>query len=50
MKEDEGISQRAYEKGRWTWRTVLELTMEVGASWVEGVKRGKIGTTVKKKV
>ena len=36
LKEGEGISQRTYMKGPWTWTMVWGLTMEEGDSYKRG--------------
>ena len=46
MKEGEGISQRTYMKGPWTWTMVWGLTMEVGGGLGGGGTGGKMRTTV----
>ena len=42
LKEGKGISQRTYTHDPGTWIMVWEW----GSGWVEGSKRGKIGTTI----
>ena len=46
LKEGEGISQRTYMKGPWTWTMVWGLTMEVGGGLGGGGTGGKMRTTV----
>ena len=46
MKEGEGVSQRTYMGGLWTWIMVWGLTMKVGGGLGKGGKRGKSEKTV----
>ena len=46
MKEGEGISQRTYMKGPWSWTMVWGPTMEVKGRLGREGKGEKMGTTV----